>query len=136
MNRLIMSNLDSSRIKERIRREKMNKKMVTLEMKKLSNEFLKARIVEPSLIPPDVITMNSIVRLSDTEHNESITIQLVYPEDANVNEKKISVFAPIGSSILGNKQGSIIRLKEPIGDIKLHIDEIIYQPESAGDFHL
>ena len=61
---------------------------------------------------------------------------LVFPEDSNADQGKISIFAPIGTALLGYKVGDIIEWKVPAGLMKLKVEEILYQPEAAGDYHL
>jgi regulator of nucleoside diphosphate kinase len=61
---------------------------------------------------------------------------LVYPEEANIQENKISIFAPIAMALLGYKKGDIVNWPTPGGKIKIKIEDILYQPEAAGDFHL
>ena len=103
---------------------------------KLETELDRAEIVAPKDIPADVITMRSRVRLKDLVSGESNTYSLVFPTEANSTEGKISVLAPIGTAILGYKRGDTIEWPVPSGLRKLRIEEILYQPESAGDHEL
>jgi regulator of nucleoside diphosphate kinase len=68
--------------------------------------------------------------------SESNTYSLVFPTEANFVEGKISVLAPIGTAILGYRQGDTIEWRVPSGVRKLKVEEILYQPESAGDYEL
>ncbi len=61
---------------------------------------------------------------------------LVFPDNSDVTEGKISILAPIGTALLGYKVGDIIEWKVPRGMAKLEVKEILYQPEAAGDYHL
>ncbi|WP_228767808.1 GreA/GreB family elongation factor [Candidatus Velamenicoccus archaeovorus] len=62
--------------------------------------------------------------------------QLVYPEDADIEQNKISILAPIGTAILGYKVGDVIEWKVPAGVRRLKIKKILYQPEAAKEYHL
>jgi len=105
-------------------------------LKDLEQELNRANIVEPESIPADSITMNSKVLLKDLDTGEETTYTLVYPEDVNLAENKISVLAPIGTAILGFREGDVIDWKVPAGTVKLRVEKILYQPEAAGDYHL
>lgn len=105
-------------------------------LNKLEAELDRAEIVEPQKIPADVITMRSKVRLKDLVSGESNTYSLVFPTEADFAEGKISVLAPIGTAILGYRQGDTIEWPVPSGVRKLKVEEILYQPESAGDREL
>lgn len=61
---------------------------------------------------------------------------MVFPGDANVAENKISVLAPIGTALIGYRVGDTIEWKVLGGLKKLKVEEILYQPERAGDYHL
>lgn len=105
-------------------------------LKELEQELNRANIVPSENIPHDSITMNSKVLLKDLNSGEETTYTLVYPEDADMSENKISVLAPIGTAILGFRKDDIIDWKVPAGIAKLKVEKIIYQPEAAGDYEL
>jgi regulator of nucleoside diphosphate kinase len=105
-------------------------------LNKLERELDRAEIVDPKDIPADVVTMRSKVRLKDLVSGESNTYSLVFPTEANFAEGKISVLAPIGTAILGYKRGDTIEWPVPSGLRRLKVEEILYQPESAGDHDL
>lgn len=105
-------------------------------LKELEKELNQGKIVEPKDIPKDVITMNSMVRLKDLDSGEKMTYTLVFPDMADISNKKISILAPIGTALIGYKVGDIIEWEVPAGLRKLKVEEIVYQPEAAGDYHL
>jgi len=105
-------------------------------LKDLEHELEKANIVSSEEIPPDAITMNSRVLLRDLDSGEETMYTLVYPEDADLLEDKISVLAPVGTAILGFREGDILDWKVPAGIVKLKVEKILYQPEAAGDYEL
>lgn len=102
----------------------------------LEAELDRAEIVDPKRIPASVITMRSKVRLKDLVSGEAKVYSLVFPTEANFKEGKISVLAPIGTAILGYKSGDCIEWPVPSGVRKLKVDEILYQPEAAGEYSL
>ncbi|HOW42400.1 MAG TPA: nucleoside diphosphate kinase regulator [Candidatus Omnitrophota bacterium] len=102
----------------------------------LEAELDRAIIVDADKIPSGVITMNSKVCLKDMDTGKDEFYQLVYPEDADIEQNKISVLAPIGTAILGYKVGDVIEWKVPAGLRRLKIKKILYQPETARDYYL
>ena len=136
MKEIIMNSLDTTRIREKIRLVKAGNTYSPTEIEKLIAELNRAKIMEPTKIPGDVITMHSIVKVKYINTHKDFTLQLVYPEEANIKENKISIFAPIGIALLGYKKGDIISWKTPGGNVKIKIEDILYQPEAAGDFQL
>jgi regulator of nucleoside diphosphate kinase len=102
----------------------------------LEKELDRAQVVDPKKVPPDLVTMNSKVRLEDLELGEELVYTLVFPEDSDLSQNKISILAPIGTAMLGYRVGDIFEWKVPEGISKMKIKEIIYQPEASGDYHL
>lgn len=104
--------------------------------KALLYELKRSKIVEPKDIPSEVITMNSHVKFKD-EAGDSWEYWLVFPEDANLPEGKISILSPIGCALLGYKIGDPITIHTPNkGRKNLVVEEIMSQPEREGKFDL
>lgn len=91
-----------------------------------------AAVVSPSDVPQDVITMNSTARLVDLNSDEKMTLTVVYPEAADILNGRISVLAPVGIAILGSRQGDTVTWEVPDGVRTLRIEQVLYQPEAAG----
>ncbi len=102
----------------------------------LEAELSRAQPVAPKEVPPDVVTMNSRVRLKDLDAGDEMVYTLVFPEEADIAQSKISVLAPIGTAMLGYRVGDTFEWKVPDGVTRMRIEEILYQPEAAGDYHL
>jgi regulator of nucleoside diphosphate kinase len=102
-------------------------------LKQLAGEIEKASVVEPNQIPSDVITLNSTARLIDRATKEEMVYTLVFPEDADSSQGKISILAPIGTAMLGYKVGDTFEWDTPGGKRIIHVKEILYQPEASGD---
>lgn len=134
MNRIIVNKIDYSRIHKCIDIAKRQNTIGVNEAETLLNELHSAVIVEPREVPHDVVTMNSIVRISFLNVKKTLQFQIVYPDSANIRENKISIFSPVATALLGYKVGDEVEWIVPSGLTKIRIDEIVYQPEAAGDF--
>ncbi len=91
-----------------------------------------AEVVPAGGIGPNVVTMNSEVRVRDLDAQEAITFRIVYPSSANAEAGKVSVLAPLGMAVLGRKAGEVVRWHTPGGPRRLRVDRILYQPEREG----
>jgi regulator of nucleoside diphosphate kinase len=100
----------------------------------LEKELERAEIVDPKKVPTDVITMNSTACLKDLNTGEEIIWSLVFPKDANTEENRISVMAPIGMALLGYRVGDVIEWEVPGGLRKLKVIQTLYQPEACGHY--
>lgn len=95
----------------------------------LSEKLEKAERVPTFEIPHDRITMNSVVELYDPENSQSMTIKLVFPQEANFRQGNISIMSLLGSALIGCREGSKVIYNVPTGKKELLIRKIIYQPE-------
>lgn len=97
----------------------------------LGEELARAVEVEPDAVPPDVVTLNSTVRVTDLENGAAMDYTIVMPGEANYDAGKISVLAPLGTALLGYRVGDAIEWEVPRGVRRLHIDAVLFQPEAA-----
>lgn len=127
---LIMSELDVLRIEKLIEKTPGLSKQVA----HLESELARAKLVKPQEIPADIVTMNSRVRFRITESGKEFEKTLVYPADLAKTENAISIFAPIGSALIGVRVGETIEWPMQTGAAHVEVVEIVYQPEREGDY--
>lgn len=105
-------------------------------LQSLEEELDHARIVLPEKIPSDVITMNSTVRLQDLDTGEEKIYTLVFPGKTEAGQNPISILAPVGTALIGYREGDVIEWDVPAGTRRLKVLEVVYQPERAGEHDL
>lgn len=133
---IFISDFDRKRLMQLIDANTKSDNLNKRHLLELKTELLRAIVFEPKNIPKDLITMNSRVRFKDLDSGEKMTYTLVFPGKADINNGMISILAPIGTALIGYKVGDVIEWKVPAGLKRLKVEEILYQPESAGDFNL
>jgi regulator of nucleoside diphosphate kinase len=90
----------------------------------------KAMLVDPSEMPPDVVTMNTIVECVRTDSNEAYEWTLAYPHEADFGNGRVSVLSPIGIALFGARCGQTVVCIVPNGEaIRYFVRRILYQPE-------
>lgn len=136
MNTILMTETDHKRIHQSIKTARENGNIKKEDFEKLLAELKSAKIVLSEEIPADVVTMNSEVIVHFENNPAKVQFKIVYPADANMKEKKISIFSPVAAALIGYRVNDEIDWLVPSGLTKIIIDEIIYQPEAAGDFHI
>jgi regulator of nucleoside diphosphate kinase len=102
----------------------------------LQGELKRAEVMSPADVPNDVVTMNSTVVLRDLDTQDLETYTLVYPDDADIANHKLSVLAPIGTAVLGFRIGDELRWRVPAGWRRLKIENVLFQPERQESFSL
>lgn len=129
---ITLSSLDMNRLEALM--EKLPSNFPGLEA--LEAELDRADVLDPQEMPSNVVTMNSTVRFTLVETNNHQTLTLVYPKEADGSPDKVSVFAPVGTALLGLRVGDVFELPSPSGKaVTVKVEEITYQPESAGQLH-
>lgn len=103
---------------------------------RLEEELDRAHIVDPRNIPSDVITMNSVVRIRDLDTGDEETLVLVFPGKAGVARNTVSILAPIGTALIGYREGDRIEWEVPAGIKRIQVVEVVYQPERLGNYDL
>jgi len=98
------------------------------ELAALRTEIARAEIVAPENTPDDVIAMNGCAELLDLDTGERMRLTLVFPRDANAEEGKISVLAPLGTAMLGQRVGDEFEWSVPYGQRRLKVLAVPFQP--------
>jgi regulator of nucleoside diphosphate kinase len=79
----------------------------------LAREIARANVVPSAHILPGLVTMGSTVVFRDDASRQVRTVTLVYPDEADVSEGKISVLTPIGAALIGLSVGQSIEFQTP-----------------------
>ncbi len=95
------------------------------ERKLLSKELSKMKILEDADLPEDVVKLNSKVTVMDEEKQITTVFKITLPSQANMQEKKVSVLAPISIALLGVGKDQIVEWNMPGGIKKLKVIEVI-----------
>ena len=129
---IIVSTLDLERI-EKLLELPQYRNLPGVEA--LKQELERANIVEPDEIPPGVVTMNSQVFFAKEDSDTEYGLTLVYPGADNPPDA-VSIFAPVGSALLGLSVGQSISWEVPGGrQLCLRVLNVVYQPEASGEYH-
>lgn len=103
----------------------------------LADELDRAEVVEPERVADNVVTMNSRIVFKDERTGERREMSLVYPAESDPARGRVSVFAPVGAALLGLSVGQTIDWPMPEGQLKRYrVEQVLYQPEAAGDLNL
>lgn len=130
---LIISSRDFNRLEQLLDTPALRRHPAAIA---LMDELNRADVVAPEDIPDGVVTMHSTIECIDELHDETHTLTLVYPHEANVDQHRISVLAPAGSALLGLSVGQRIDWHASNGrELRLRVTAVRYQPEANGEFH-
>ena len=136
VNPIHITEFDLNRLKKLLLDAQSTEYRKSEYLERLQSAINRAEVVSPKEIPSDIVTMNSTVCIEDMDTKEEEIYTLVFPENADLRQGKISILAPIGTAMLGYEVGDSFEWDVPAGKRRLLVKRILYQPEASGDYHL
>ena len=84
-------------------------------------------------IPQDKVGLGSTVELKDTTTGDSITYDIVTPEEADPSHGRISPSSPIGKCLLNHEEGDVVEVKVPSGTKEYEITRLVTIHNQVAD---
>ncbi len=131
--KLYVSEYDQARLEEMILQARKQRYQGSRDLRELQALLDMAEIVPDGQLPKDVAMMGSVVRVRDLDTEREQTYTLVWPEQTDPDQGKVSILAPMGSALLGRREGSEFDWVIPEGVRHLKIMKVLSQPEGQGD---
>ena len=129
---ILITRDDMARLRELVRAGRRASRRDQSHLAELDRELDRAEIIETEDLSSDVVTMHSAVRVRDLDSGRSVVYTLAFPADADIEQQRISVLAPIGTALIGYRAGDHVEWRTPGGTKRLQIEEVLFQPEAAG----
>jgi regulator of nucleoside diphosphate kinase len=102
-----------------------------LQLESLEQTLASAEVAPWERIAGDVIRMNSTIRVLDLDTRKKERYTLVFPDNADISTRRISVLAPVGIALLGRRQGDVVETKVPGGARRLRVVWVSQRPRTA-----
>ena len=123
-HQLTITNEDYETLNKYIKGQKSIKSFDRNNVTLLREELKKATLVKKNELPEDVVRLNSRVKIREGKKDKLIELILVLPEKANIKERKVSIFAPLGTALIGFRRGERIKWNVPAGNKTFTIMEV------------
>lgn len=81
----------------------------------LAREVDRAALVDVGEATSNLVTMGTQVVYRDDDTSKTRSVILVYPDEADLDEGKISVLTPIGAALIGLSVNQSIEFETPTG---------------------
>lgn len=88
------------------------------EFEDLEFEVSRANVIAAEEVTSDLVTMHSLFKYHNLTDDKIGEMTIVYPDEANLDERKISVLAPLGSALIGLREGDEVEWPFPDGSLK------------------
>lgn len=93
-------------------------------------ELDRAQVVDDPALPDDVVRMGSSVRYRTGRDERTVT--LVWPAEADIAERRVSVLTPVGTALLGLRAGQSITFRTRDGRPQMLTVLAVWPPEGEG----
>ncbi len=115
---IVITRQDYELIMEQLKYHRGKNTFNSRDAEELIKELKKAKLVNAEDIPADIVRLNSRVTIKEEKEGRLLELVVVTPDKADMKERKISIFSPIGTALIGFCKGHQINWKVPSG-IKL-----------------
>lgn len=126
MSELVISREDFNSIEQAIavaRAKRTGRDRENLD--RLERELLRATLVPANELPDDVVALGTEFTVSDRVDGTEERYRLVLPAQADFEQKRISVLAPVGAALLGYRTGDQVDWPVPGGVRRLRIEQVV-----------
>src|SRR3954451_3536598 len=113
---LVVTDTDLARVSEMTRAFRANRHPYRQYAGELEAELGRARVVPQTEVAADVVTMNSTIRIREHGRREVEEFTLVYPNESDALNGRLSVLAPLGMAVLGARVVDVITWRVPAGE--------------------
>jgi len=93
----------------------------------LEDKIARAQVVDTSQLQTDKIVFGAIVEIKDLDNDEEKKYQIVGVDEADVKLGKVSIESPIARQLLGKKEGDVVTIRVPKGEIEYEVISIRYE---------
>jgi regulator of nucleoside diphosphate kinase len=93
-------------------------------LSELAFELERALLLDRDAVPADVVVMDSHVQVLDLASGQRGEYTLTYPAASDPGSGRISVLAPLGTAMLGYREGDEVEWQMPGGIRRLRIEKV------------
>jgi len=102
--------------------------LIDANIKNLEYIISRAQVIDPRKFDGDTkVRFGAFVTVHDEERDEDIEYQLVGDPEADIDQNRISVNAPLGRALAGREEGDDVKFKTPRGERRLSIVVVEYR---------
>lgn len=85
-----------------------------------------AEIIDPTKLSGDTVKFGATLTLTNLDTGEEVRYQIVGADEANIDEGRLSISAPLARALIGKTAGDEVTVKLPAGTRKYEIGDVEY----------
>ena len=101
--------------------------MIEAQYKDIENKLALAEIIDPCALSGSVVRFGATVSLTNLDTDEEVTYQIVGADEANVQEGRVSISAPLARALVGKEIGDSVTVEMPAGVRNYEIGDVTYK---------
>lgn len=83
-----------------------------------------AEVIDDDEVSKDIISVGATVKLYDMEFEEEVQYIIVGSAEADPMNGRISNESPVGEGLLGHKEGEVVTIETPSGEVQFRVESI------------
>ena len=95
--------------------------LLELRISKMEDLLSRASVIDITNMPKDQAHILSTLTVKNLTNSKTYKYTLVSPEEADIDQGKISITSPVGQSLMGTKIKQVVEAKVPAGLIKFEV---------------
>ncbi len=98
--------------------------LLELRISKMEDLLSRATVIDITNMPKDQAHILSTLTVKNLNNAKTYKYMLVSPEEADIEQGKISITSPVGQALMGTKVKQVVQAKVPAGLIKFEVIKI------------
>lgn len=98
--------------------------LLELRISKMDDLLSRASVIDTTNMPKDQAHILSTLTVKNLNNSKTYKYTLVSPEEADIDQGKISITSPVGQSLMGTKVKQVVQAKVPAGLVKFEVLKI------------
>lgn len=96
-------------------------------IKELEDKLSRAEVIDVSKIKGDQVKFGAYVTVFDEDTEEEITYQIVGVDEADIDQCRLSISAPLSRALIGKGPGDVCEVPTPSGARSYEIVKVAYR---------
>ncbi len=96
-------------------------------IRELQDKIARAQVIDTSKLDNSKVVFGATVRVFDALDGTEKVFKLVGPDEADVNQGRISVTSPVGRALIGKRVGDEVVVKAPGRTLEYEVLEISFE---------
>ncbi len=100
---------------------------IEARIQEIQGRIAGAEVIDTAKLKSDKVIFGATVDLVDLEEDKAVSYQIVGPEEADIQQGRLSLMAPLARSIIGKKVGDVCEVKAPNSIKEYEIKKVYFQ---------